>query len=194
MGNCASVGGWPLMKNESGCIDLGDTSRESIVVIRPVRPSRSVMNPPPPMPHEYGSTTPRTLAPAIAASNAFPPRRSTSIAACVASGSTDAAAPLAPTAAGCFSCAAATGALNNAATAPTATTHRIRRTGKPPVSCASPLPGASAGEAQHRGLDSVMTALSQAGDIDRVGGERGGGERVGDARLRPGPQLRLVTG
>ena len=56
------------MKNESGFMSFGETSRESIVVIRPLRPSRIVMKPPPPRPQLYGSTTPSTLAAAIAAS------------------------------------------------------------------------------------------------------------------------------
>jgi hypothetical protein len=112
MGNCASVGGWPLMKNESGFMSFGEISRESIVVIRPLRPSRNVMKPPPPRPQLYGSTTPSTLAAAIAPSNALPPRLSTSIAALVASGSTLAAAPPVPLAVGCFSWATATGALS----------------------------------------------------------------------------------
>src|SRR3954467_14994011 len=51
------------------------------------------MKPPPPSPHENGSATPRTPAAVTAASTAFPPRFSASIAACVASVSTLAAAP-----------------------------------------------------------------------------------------------------
>ena len=54
------------------------------------------MNPPPPMPHEKGSVTPRTPAAATAASIALPPAFSSSIAACVASRSTVAAAPPVP--------------------------------------------------------------------------------------------------
>src|SRR6266508_2256109 len=60
------------------------------------------MKPPPPIPHENGSTTPRTAAAATAASTALPPRSSTSIAVCVASGSTLAAAPPVPVATGCW--------------------------------------------------------------------------------------------
>ena len=55
------------------------------------------MNPPPPIPHENGSVTPSTAAAATAASTALPPRRKMSIPACVASLSTDAAAPPVPT-------------------------------------------------------------------------------------------------
>src|SRR3954471_21966066 len=54
------------------------------------------MKPPPPSPHENGSATPRTPAAVTAASTAFPPRFSASIAACVASVSTLAAAPPVP--------------------------------------------------------------------------------------------------
>src|SRR3954453_12300042 len=54
------------------------------------------MKPPPPTPHEKGSATPRTPAAATAASTAFPPGCSASIAACVASVSTLAAAPPLP--------------------------------------------------------------------------------------------------
>ena len=56
------------------------------------------MKPPPPMPHEYGSVTPRTAAAATAASTALPPLRSVSIAASVPSTSTVAAAPRVPVA------------------------------------------------------------------------------------------------
>ena len=45
--------------NESGCIERGDSSRESMVVILPFG-VRMTMKPPPPMPHEYGSVTPST--------------------------------------------------------------------------------------------------------------------------------------
>src|SRR3954454_1942597 len=68
------------------------------------------MNPPPPIPHEYGSTTPSTAAAATAASMALPPRRMTSIAARVATGSTVAAAPPVPTAVGVFGGGVAAGA------------------------------------------------------------------------------------
>ena len=54
------------------------------------------MKPPPPMPHENGSVTPSTPAAATAASTALPPAFSVSIAACVASVSTLAAAPPVP--------------------------------------------------------------------------------------------------
>src|SRR3954451_8969409 len=100
--------------NEAGFMAAGAFSRESNVVIRPVRPSRIVMKPPPPRPQLYGSTTPSTLGAAIAAADALPPFLSTSIAALVASGSTLAAAPPVPFAVGCLSWAAATGALSAA--------------------------------------------------------------------------------
>ena len=58
------------------------------------------MKPPPPIPHENGSVTPRTAAAATAASTALPPSRSVSMAACVASVSTVAAAPPVPVAVG----------------------------------------------------------------------------------------------
>src|SRR5947207_2134097 len=54
------------------------------------------MKPPPPIPHENGSVTPSTPAAVTAASMALPPFFSVSIAACVASVSTDAAAPPVP--------------------------------------------------------------------------------------------------
>src|SRR5919204_4213657 len=54
------------------------------------------MKPPPPIPHENGSATPRMPAAVTAASTAFPPRFSASIAASVASVSTLAAAPPVP--------------------------------------------------------------------------------------------------
>ena len=88
-------------QNESGCIVAGDSSRESIVVTSP-EAVRITMNPPPPMPHEYGSVTPSTPAAATAASMALPPWRSVSIAAWVPARSTVAAAPPLPTAVGCF--------------------------------------------------------------------------------------------
>src|SRR5829696_6917394 len=58
------------------------------------------MKPPPPIPQENGSVTPRTAADATAASTAFPPRRRMPTAASVASVSTDAAAPPVPIAVG----------------------------------------------------------------------------------------------
>ena len=93
----------PFSKNESGRIDAGAFSRESIVVSSPCG-VRMSMNPPPPMPLENGSVTPSTAAAATAASTAFPPRRSTSRAALVATLSTVAAAPPVPSAVGCFMC------------------------------------------------------------------------------------------
>ena len=84
------------------------------------------MKPPPPIPQLYGSTTPSTAAAAIAASKAFPPFVAcTSIAACVASGSTLAAAPREPSAVGVFSWAAATGAASPVTAATAAGSQRI---------------------------------------------------------------------
>src|SRR3954452_11854226 len=88
------------------------------------------MKPPPPIPHEYGSTTPSTPAAATAASIALPPRRSTSIAARVASGSTVAAGPPVPTAVGrlagawLFCAGAVAGTANSAATSRSVTSGR----------------------------------------------------------------------
>jgi hypothetical protein len=87
---------------ESGSMARGESSRESIVVTSPLG-VRMTMNPPPPMPHEKGSTTPRTPAAATAASTALPPLRRVSIAAWVPRASTVAAPPSVPTAVGCFS-------------------------------------------------------------------------------------------
>src|SRR5215213_8596739 len=56
------------------------------------------MKPPPPIPHENGSMTPRTAAAVTAASTALPPPRNVSTAACVARVSTVAAAPPVPVA------------------------------------------------------------------------------------------------
>ena len=80
----------------------GAVSRLSIVVTWP-RGVRMTMKPPPPMPAENGSVTPSTPAAATAASTALPPLRSMSIAACVASRSTVAAAPPEPIAVGFLS-------------------------------------------------------------------------------------------
>src|SRR5213083_2626629 len=85
------------------------------------------MKPPPPMPHEYGSTTPSTLEAAIAASTALPPRRRASIAACVACGSTVAAPPPTPTAVGCLVGVGDWWAPAGAATRAAARTERSRR-------------------------------------------------------------------
>src|SRR6185436_8133976 len=74
------------------------------------------MKPPPPMPHEKGSTTPSTPAAATAASTALPPERSVSIAACVASGSTVAAEPPVPSATGVFGGSGTWARAGNAAT------------------------------------------------------------------------------
>ena len=93
--------GAPFSMNESGRMVAGDSSRESIVVTLPFA-VRITMKPPPPMPHENGSVTPRTAAAATAASTALPPLRSVRIAARVPARSTLAAAPPLPTAVGCF--------------------------------------------------------------------------------------------
>src|SRR6476646_2181301 len=121
------------------------------------------MNPPPPMPHEYGSTTPRTAAAATAASIAFPPWRSVSIAACVARGSTVAAPPPVPTAVGCFGGAevsragAAAGIANSIAAARTARSMRRMADSYPRWAPVTPGPTAGvrapllrAGERHHR--------------------------------------------
>src|SRR3954465_804458 len=97
------------------------------------------MKPPPPMPHEYGSTTPSTPDAAIAASTALPPRRRTSIAAWVPCGSTLAAPPPTPTAVGCLVGAGVWWAAAGAATRAAATTERSRRRMALPY----PWPGAS---------------------------------------------------
>src|SRR5215211_7934563 len=60
------------------------------------------MNPPPPMPHEYGSVTPRAAAVATAASTALPPPFRTCIPTWDASWSTEDTAPPVPVAVGCF--------------------------------------------------------------------------------------------
>src|SRR5215210_554762 len=60
------------------------------------------MKPPPPMPQEYGSVTPRAAAVATAASTALPPPLRTCIPTCDASWSTEATAPPVPVAVGCF--------------------------------------------------------------------------------------------
>src|SRR3954470_7303041 len=91
------------------------------------------MKPPPPTPHEYGSTTRGPGAAATAASMALPPRRSTSMAARVATGSTVAAAPPLPTAVGAFGGGVAAGApavaMARRRAAIAAATTRIRRMG-----------------------------------------------------------------
>ena len=84
--------GAPFSQNEVGVMAAGAVSRPSIVVTLPPA-VRITMKPPPPTPHENGSVTPRTPAAATAASIAFPPFVSVSIAACVAIRSTLAAAP-----------------------------------------------------------------------------------------------------
>src|SRR3954470_10224094 len=82
--------------NDVGVIAAGAVSRPSIVVTLPSDARWMTMKPPPPIPHENGSATPRTPAAVTAASTAFPPRFNASIAACVASVSTLAAAPPVP--------------------------------------------------------------------------------------------------
>src|SRR4051812_48264000 len=116
------------------------------------------MNPPPPMPHENGSTTPSTAAAATAASTALPPERRTSIAACVAIGSTDAAAPFLPTATGSpwgGSAASAPGTMTSSRQSQTAIERRMRT--PPPDGRGHHLPatreGESAGEHVERAVD-----------------------------------------
>src|SRR5262245_53287932 len=87
--------GTPFWKNDVGVIAADARSRPSIVTTRPSA-VRMTMKPPPPIPHENGSVTPSTPAAVTAASMALPPFFSVSIAACVASVSTDAAAPPVP--------------------------------------------------------------------------------------------------
>src|SRR5262249_22639174 len=87
--------GTPFSQNEDGVIASGAVSRPSMVVTFPLA-VRMTMKPPPPTPHENGSVTPSTPAAATAASIAFPPALSVSMAACVASVSTLAAAPPVP--------------------------------------------------------------------------------------------------
>src|SRR5829696_3332763 len=91
------------------------------------------MNPPPPIPHENGSTTPSTPAAVTAASTALPPRSRVLIAALVASVSIVAAAPSRPTAVGVFAAPWATGALRSAVTAATASSPADRRMGHLPA-------------------------------------------------------------
>ena len=88
--------GAPFSQKEVGVIATVAFSRPSIVVTWPPA-VRITMKPPPPRPHENGSVTPSTPAATTAASTALPPAFSSSIAACVASVSTDAAAPPVPT-------------------------------------------------------------------------------------------------
>src|SRR4029079_9136552 len=107
------------------------------------------MNPPPPMPHEYGSTTPSTPAAATAASIALPPWRSVSIAACVARGLACAARLPVPTAVACLGGAEtsrAGAAAGTAKSSPAARTARsMRRMADSYPRCAPGTPGPSAG-------------------------------------------------
>jgi len=111
--------GWPV----AGSMKLssrkaaGAVSRPSMVTARPWRASQITMNPPPPMPAEYGSVTPRVAAAATAASTALPPRRSTPMAALEASRSTVATAPPVPVATGRLTARAAVAAAVGAARA-----------------------------------------------------------------------------
>src|SRR5262245_11784344 len=116
--------GTPFSQNDVGVIAADARSRPSIVTTRPSA-VRMTMKPPPPTPHENGSVTPRTAAVVTAASMALPPLFSVSIAACVASVSTDAAAPPVPidvggpdgaTAADAATASTQTAAATNAAT------------------------------------------------------------------------------
>src|SRR5438876_9192532 len=88
--------GAPFSQKDVGVIAAVAFSRPSIVVTWPPA-VRITMKPPPPRPHENGSVTPSTPAATTAASTALPPAFNSSIAACVASVSTDAAAPPVPT-------------------------------------------------------------------------------------------------
>src|SRR5204862_6946492 len=100
-----------------GRIAAGAVSRPSRVTTRCVAAWKYTKKPPPPIPAEYGSVTPRVAAAATAASTALPPARSTSIADRLASASTVATAPPVPIATAClpggggFDFAAANGAL-----------------------------------------------------------------------------------
>ena len=142
--NLASLkgSGAPFSMKESGCIAACAFSRASIVVTLPLV-VRMTMKPPPPMPAEKGSVTPRTPAAATAASTAFPPRLSTSTAAAVASTSTVAAAPPRPIAVGsltgsgerlCFAVAAAGTASSATASATASGRLEIRPMCSPCVS------------------------------------------------------------
>ena len=155
------------------------------------------MKPPPPMPQLYGSTTPSTLAAAIAASNALPPPAITSIAACVASGSTLAAAPPLPLAVGCFSCApagAATAPRPQVALTGSQRTLASSRTSTPRASDAYPRAGTRA--SSHRSTLRITVASGWPRARTRVHrprrpSGRGRGQRVVDSRGRARPQ-RLV--
>src|SRR4051812_32230641 len=81
------------------------------------------MTPPPPIPAEYGSVTPRAAPATTAASTAFPPLRSTSSAALDASRSTVATAPPVPAAVGCLGVGAGRAGAGRA-TAPAGTASR----------------------------------------------------------------------
>ena len=132
--------GAPFSQNESGRIVAGDSSRPSIVVTLPPA-VRITMNPPPPMPQEYGSVTPSTPAAATAASTALPPSRRAWIAARVPSMSTDAAAPPLPTTVGCFwSWASAVGG-SRTTSATSATMSRRAKRERRAISIARWLPG-----------------------------------------------------
>ena len=120
----------------------GDSSRPSIVVTLPPA-VRITMNPPPPMPQEYGSVTPSTLAAATAASTALPPSRSAWIAARVPSMSTDAAAPPLPAAVGCFWSWASAAGGSRMTSATSATMRRRARSARRAIGIARWLPGAA---------------------------------------------------
>src|SRR5688500_17432798 len=87
------------------------------------------MKPPPPIPQENGSVTPRTAAAATAASTALPPSSRMRIAALVASSSTVAAAPPVPVAVGgAVETAALLAVAASATRTPSARSRRIART------------------------------------------------------------------
>src|SRR5919204_2387544 len=122
------------------------------------------MNPPPPIPQENGSVTPSTAAAVTAASMALPPFLSVSIAACVASVSTDAAAPPVPTDVGGPNGATAADAVTastHAATANNAATrrdNRFRLTSSPPLRLDGAYPNAPSPRRE-------AAQLSRSGDL-----------------------------
>src|SRR3954453_23726520 len=124
--------GVPFSQKDVGVIASGAVSRPSIVVTLPLA-VRMTMNPPPPTPHEKGSVTPRTPAAATAASTALPPAFSVSMAACVASVSTLAAAPPVPMdVGGPFGATAADAATPNTSTNTKSSASVKRRISPPP--------------------------------------------------------------
>src|SRR5688572_26447367 len=180
--------------NESGFIEAGAVSRESIVVTSPSG-VRMTMKPPPPMPAENGSVTPSTAAEATAASTALPPARKVSIAACVPSASTVAAAPPEPVAVGVFagSCAPAPCAPASAASRPAHSSARrngLRLIGPPQVRrVGETVPPPSARHAQQRRARGLAGVLAQPRDERRPARQGGAPQRDGDPGLRPRREL-----